>query len=523
MLRTLTILAGFAILLTATGSTAPATAASYAEGEIVVELNPGFTIEGVNERWGTTTIDVFEEAELYLVYKPDTPDLEAFALQMMTDPAILEAEVNYFEDTPEGIRQMVIVAVGGEMVDYEDQEIAERIGLPQAHEKSTGFGVTVGVLDSGVDPDHIALRDQLVPGYDFVDHDSEPWEESNGIDDDQDGLTDDGFGHGTMVAGIIALVAPHAQIMPIRVLDDEGRSDAWTVARAIRYAVDQGAHVINMSFGVPRTISTIGHEITYARYHGIHMVAGAGNENTDDHVYYPGGDSKVMLITALDSLDIKADFADWKSKVLVSAPGTGVRSSYPGGEWGLGAGCSFATPFVTGEVALILSHAPNMTADDMEERVEYAVQPIYHIPQNGPYDGKLGSGRIYLPRALQNYTSAAPLRPGAGQPHPPRNGVGPRLMGSLAVAFPNPARGAVSFQLPEAGLREARGAGTPGSIDASIFDARGRLIQSLVAPSGTTIGWDGTLPSGQRAPAGSYFAILRQDGRAYRVPVRLLR
>lgn len=496
LLRALTLLAFL------TGLRAPSLATEiYSEGEIVLSLNPGYTIEEVNATWGTTTLDAFPEGGLYLVYAEGVEDLELFAEQMaLEDPAVDEAEANYYEDTPEGIRQMVIVAVGGDYVDYEDQEIGQRIGLDEAHALATGVGVTVGVLDTGVDPDHVAFAGRLAPdGYDFVDDDSTPWEEADGLDDDGDGQTDEGFGHGSMVAGIVALVAPGATILPVRVLDDEGRADAYTIAKAVRYAVNHGADVLNMSFGVPRTISTIGHQVSFADSVGVPVVAGAGNDSTDNPVYYPGAHSKAMLITALDSMDVKAGFADWNSKVHVSAPGTGVRSAYPGDQWGLGAGCSFATPFVTGEVALILSLAPYASNDVVEDLVEGAVDPIDHLPGNGPFDGKLGSGRIYLPLALEGVTS------GAGDP-------GVVATRPAARVFPNPSPGAFHFRLP-AGSEIGR---------ASIYDAAGRLMRTLVS-SGRDVEWDGMDAGGRRAGAGVYYVLIRETASEHRFGVRVVR
>lgn len=470
----------------------------YSDGEIVVSLTPGHTIEEVNATWGTQTVDEFPEGNLYLVFAEGVGDLEQYAAMMQADPAVAEAEANYFEDTPEGIRQMVIVAVGGEYVDYEDQEIGQRIGLDQAHLKSLGYGVTVGVLDTGVDPDHVVFQGRLAPdGYDFVSDDAEPWEEANGIDDDGDGMTDDGFGHGSMVAGIIALVAPQAKILPVRVLDDEGRGDAWNITKAVRYAINHGANVLNLSFGVPRTISTIGHQISFADSLGVPVVAGAGNDSTESPVYFPGAHSKAMLITALDSLDVKASFADWNSKVLVSAPGTGVRSAYPGGQWGLGAGCSFATPFVTGEVALVLALEPGMSNDQVKNRVEAAVDPIDQIPGNQPYEGKLGSGRVFLPLALDGLVSSVPGSPAFPGP---------------ALAFPNPARESVLLRVPTGA----------GRIDAVIFDARGRRIRKLAATRDEVL-WDGRDESGRKVASGIYHALVTADGREYGASVSLIR
>lgn len=490
--------AGIPLLLGLVG--AAAWADIYAPGEVSVILKPGHTIDEVNSRWGTTTMDTFPEGGMYLLYASGAYDMEQYAAQMQTeDPAIAEAEANYYQDTAEGVRQMIIVAVGGTLVDYEDQAISTRIGVDAAHLATRGEGVRIAILDSGVDPNHVAYAGHLAgDGYDFVGNDPYPWEEANGVDDDGDGIIDNGYGHGTMVAGIVSLVAPAATLLPVRILNDEGRADAFTVAKGIRYAVDHHAQILNMSFGVPRTISMIGHQLDFADSMGVTMVAGAGNENRENPVYFPGSSSKVMLITALDSLDVKASFADYNSKVHVSAPGTGVRSAYPDG-WALGAGCSFATPFVTGEAALILSLAPTMPSRDVADRIALAVDPIDQIPGNYPYQGKLGSGRLYLPDAV---AGLAGIDGGPVADFPRR-----------AHAFPNPSRGKIRFSVPE----------SDGAFTVLLHTATGRMVRRLESSGGGTVVWDGRDGNGHPLSSGIYYAVVRSREGVSRLPISLIR
>jgi len=476
----------------------------YVEDQLLLKLNPGHTIEEVNDTYGTTTIDLFPEANLYLLDASGLGDLELLAEQMELDPAIRSVEPNYYEDTPEGIRQMMVLAIGGDWVDYEDQAITERIGLDIAHQYSLGVGVTIGLIDSGVDPYHEALFGHLShEGWDFVDNDPYAWEESNGIDDDGDGVVDEGYGHGTMVAGILALVAPGATILPIRVLDDEGRATAFQIAKAMRYAVDHGADILNCSFGVPQDIEMIDDEIDYAEDRDVAIIAGGGNENRHHPVYFPASDSKTMMVAAVDSFDVKADFSDYNSKVLVSAPGTGVRSAFPGGGWALGSGCSFAVPFVTGEAALILSRAPWLDPDDLEDRIEDAVVPIDHLPGNAPWEGDLGSGRIYLPEAVDHFPTVGVDEPSAEPVHALR-------------AQPNPAAGSVRFTLPAKFWQEG------DAIEAFLVDSAGRRMATPTFEGGAMV-WNGKTSSGEPAAPGVYFAHVRRGQREYSTSVTIIR
>lgn len=466
--------------------------------QIIVRLQPGANIEDVNATFGTTTIDVFEDDDgfdvLYLLDSTGLGDEALLAAQMMADPRVDEAEPNFLQDTPEGVRHMVVVAIGGTQADYEDQSLTRRIRLDAAHQITRGLGVTVAVLDTGIDFGHPLFAGRIAPGgYDFVEDDDFAEDTSDGLDNDGDGYFDDGFGHGTMVSSIVTLVAPDAYLLPIRVLDDEGRGDVFGIIRGVRLARERAVDVINMSFGMPGSISILQTEMERARAEGIVMVSGAGNENLEQE-YFPGGSSQVFMVTALDSLDRKADFADYDDDVLVSAPGAGVRGAFPGGGWALGSGCSFATPFVTGEVALIRAIAPYLNVDQIESRVEAGVDPIYSIPGNEPYaDGQLlGSGRIDLVDALAGLQTAGVEDPQGGEVPSP---VG---------VYPNPARSSVSFSVGDLVVSSL-----------TILDVTGRRLRHIDYEAGTASGsvvWDGTTTGGSPARNGLYLYQIRTEG-----------
>jgi thermitase len=116
--------------------------------------------------------------------------------------------------------------------------------LDQAHAISRGAGVTVAVLDTGIDFDHPALAGRVLAGYDFLDRDADASEA-------EAPSSGKAFGHGTHVAGLIALVAPEARILPVRVLDPQGVGNVWRIAEGVVYAQQQGASVINLSLSTP--------------------------------------------------------------------------------------------------------------------------------------------------------------------------------------------------------------------------------------------------------------------------------
>jgi thermitase len=465
--------------------------------QVVVSLVPGADIDSLNGLWGTTTLDAFPLGQLYLL---DTQGADPGAVrdQLELDPSVVWVETNFIQDTPEGIRQMVISATGGTMVEYQDQSAAQRIRLDDAQGVTRGAGTTVAVLDTGIDTMHEVFGGSLsADGYDFIDDDDDPSETANGIDDDDDGQIDDCFGHGTMVAGIVALVAPEATILPLRVLDDEGRGDAWTIAKAIRYAQLQNVDVINMSFGIPMEIRVLRELVNASDSLGIVTVAGAGNENRDEPPYYPAFFNRTLMVAAVDSNDIKAPFSDFHGQVNVSAPGDGIRSAYPGG-WGIGSGCSFAAPFVSGMAALVRSLVP-FGPEATRNRIEQATDDIDHLPGNELWRGLLGTGRIDLYQAVTGFVTSVPVPQGIEGPG--------SLVRSLRVR-PNPSSGPTEFRMSAVRGETFDGA----SLRAAVFDVTGRVLARLTAPAGSDVfAWNGLDANGSPAPAGVYFVRLLDD------------
>lgn len=482
-------------------------APGHRDFQVAVRLVEGSDVGEFNARWGTTLIASLGESNHHLLGIPEADDCEQTALLMAGDPAVASADPNWIIEGPEAVRQMVIAAVTGGWVDFEFQQMAASIGMATAHAYSQGEGVIVAVLDTGVYEGHNVFDDRLSEwGYDFIDDDDQPREENNGLDDDLDGSIDDGYGHGTMVAGLIALVAPQAQILPVRILDDEGRTDLFTMAAGVEYALAAGADVINMSFGA-RLQSLPGLEYLFTRcaQEGVIPVAGAGNENFQDPPLYPAQLDEVFMVTALDSLGVKADFADYNPRVLVAAPGVGLRSSYPEGEddeeWGLGAGCSFATALVSAEVALILALDPTLTHAEVRARVAASVTDIYDLPGNVAFVGQLGTGCISLPLAVGATSTAVP---------------GGESLPTLRLgSYPNPSRDAVHFSLPAGHGLDAAGL--------SIYDSAGRLVRELSVAGAASTTWDGRDRQGRRLPAGTYFARMATPTGPLRARIVLVR
>src|SRR5205085_10741104 len=168
-------------------------------------------------------------------------------------------------------------------------------------------------------------------------------------------------GHGTFIAGLITLIAPDVKIMPVRAVSREGLSDAFRIAQAIKYAVDHGAKIINLSFGTPEDSQVMHDAVTYAQNRGVLMIAAVGNENkgNDAAPQFPSNwNIEVMGVAALDANNRKADFSNFGTNVSVSALGVNLVSAYPETnntpDYAMWSGTSFAAPLATAEAALLL-------------------------------------------------------------------------------------------------------------------------------------------------------------------------
>lgn len=358
--------------------------------ELIVKLNavqPGATAAAINQSYGTTTLRVLAPSRaLYLLEAPAGVDPEDLAEAMADDPRILYVELNRVTDAPEAIGRSGFAWGGYDPAPYNSQYPQQMLGLPAAHAISQGAGVVVAVIDTGVQLTHPDLAGHLsAAGIDFVDGDNRP-------EDEFSGGTDYGAGHGTHVAGIIHLVAPQAQIMPIRVLDTDGRGYSAVIGEAILYALENGAQVINLSLGMPENASDYLEEIVEeAARQGVLVVAAAGNLNNTQQ-QYPAAADCALGVTAIDPDRVKATFASYGDWVSLAAPGVGIHSTLPVDGYGSWSGTSMAAPFAAGQAALLLSLNPNLSVVQLADLMGGTAVNLN--PTNPGYVNQLGAGQI---------------------------------------------------------------------------------------------------------------------------------
>ncbi len=303
---------------------------------------------------------------------------------------------------------------------YLQQMAAGLTRVLKAHSTSTGATVTVAVIDTGIDIFHPALMGALVPGYNFLNDTTDVSEapllqvtsdvlSPVAVNQSTVALLDQStvalldstavppaYGHGTAVAGIIRLVAPKSRIMPLKVFNPNGQGNVYDIVRAIRYAVNQGARVINMSFSLPKDNSELDKAIEYAKSRRVFLASSTGN-NASDLEVYPAKYSPVTGVTATDKKDVAAPFTNFGQSADIAAPGVGVITTFPGGTYALVSGTSFSTPFVAGGGALVISVKPGLDQSAVANMIETTGVEIDEL-NPGRY---LGKSRVDFVNALR--------------------------------------------------------------------------------------------------------------------------
>jgi type VII secretion-associated serine protease mycosin len=251
----------------------------------------------------------------------------------------------------------------------DEQWQLDELRADSAWRTSTGRGVTVAVIDSGVDANHPDLAGQVLPGLDLVGPGG--------------GAGPDPVGHGTTVAGLIAGrnddkrgvvgLAPDSRILPVRVLDERNKyDDALIVAKGVRWAVDHGARVINLSLGGSGDSPALAAALDYAFARDVVVVACTGNLATspDSKVWYPAREPGVIAVAGLErsSDNLWSGSITGRATVL-TAPATGLVGAHPtDGYWRV-QGTSFAAPLVAATAALVRSRYPDMPAGQVVNRL----------------------------------------------------------------------------------------------------------------------------------------------------------
>jgi thermitase len=363
---------------------------SFASGRILVKFHPGTSPAeraAVHRLQGGTSLRVIPGIEVEVVSVPERAE-EARAAGYARNPHVVYAEPDYIAYALEDPNDTDFAKQwgldnDGQVYDGRSGTVDADIDAPEAWDITTGSpGITIAILDSGIDQDHPDLEGKLVGNANST---TSP-------------TVDDNYGHGTHVAGIaaaetnnglgVAGIGYDSSLLNVKVLGDEGWGSYSWIAEGITWATDQNAQVINMSLGGYNRSRTLQAAVDYAWDHGVLLAAAAGNDGTSRKLY-PAAYANCMAVAATDDDDRRVDEPGWWASnygdwVDVAAPGLYVYSTFPNHPYAIGkspsydygSGTSMASPFVAGLAGLLFGQDPSRTNAQVRALIQNTADPI---------------------------------------------------------------------------------------------------------------------------------------------------
>jgi subtilisin family serine protease len=406
--------------------------------------------------YGMTIVSVIHDPDTYLVQVSSSVDPKALVEWMKDDENVKHIEFNkklkQSHDKGNGVVLSTSAPTSTYLTDkklistYGNSALAAYVQQPAFYLSSTyGAGVKSGnlgsgivaVIDTGIDQQNPILKPVVIPGYDFIR--DLPGYASDMADLDQstahilhqstahilhqstvhilhqinnssaaalDASTasalanttlPDDFGHGTMVAGLIHLVAPGAKLMPLKAFSADGSGDEANIVRAIYFAADNNANIINMSFGFPNISDALMKAINYANRKGVICIASVGNDARTALVY-PAAFGNVIGVASVDAQNQPSSFTNrGPDLVTIAAPGENLVTTFPGDQYAVASGTSFSAPLVAGAASLMRDAAKSDIPFQLQEAD--IARALRHA-NACVTDGSLGAGCMDLSQAI---------------------------------------------------------------------------------------------------------------------------
>lgn len=372
-------------------------------GEILLETNPGVPISAIEERYGVRALDSIPEYNYWKVEVLGGQDVDEAVSRMKDDPDIRSAEPHRRTENPEGVQRSIPILDHQATSDtFRTQPAAGIIHTAAAHVRYTGAGVTVGVVDTAQSLHHPETSRRFQdPGLDLLGGAGSAEVAANGVDDDGDGLVDESDQHGTHIAGLVSLAAPEARIYAVRALEEDGKGEAFTVAKGILRAIQAGVDVISLSFTTMHDSRAIERAVDDAIDRGIAVVSAVGNRGLAC-VEFPAWAPWVVAVAAVDGDRTRAPFSNYGPETDLSAPAVDVLSTYGADAYARWSGTSFAAPLVAGGAALLLEKYPGLSPAEVEQALRDTTQPDTNPAELA---GLMGTGVLDLDRLVQTLTT----------------------------------------------------------------------------------------------------------------------
>lgn len=396
VLRTLTLAVLGASAVSA--AAAPANDDLLVKGRMLVEVRDGVTTDSLGKMIETPGHKRYKlgQSGIYIVDLPANASEKAVLARLKNNPHVKSAEQDRLVPSTLAVNDPYIGSAWH----------VGKIGADAAWDLAQGSGVTIAILDSGIDAAHPDLAPNLVGGYNVYDSNTN---------------LADVCGHGTSVAGAAAAVnnnaigvagiAGRARIMPVRVAykkaTDGGCYAAYsTVASGLIYAADNGARVANVSYGGVSTSSSVTSAANYMKSKGGLVFVSSGNTGTDQG-FAPN--NAMIVVGATDSNDNRASWSSYGSFVTLSAPGSGIWTTRMGNGYAAVNGTSYASPVAAGVAALMMAAAPTLS----NSRIESLLASTAVDLGTAGRDNDFGYGRVDAAAAVKAALAAAPAVDGS--------------------------------------------------------------------------------------------------------------
>lgn len=432
---------------------------SYVPGELIVKMRGSASSDvtrnfaaRMRSQRGMSVRNHWAGLRMYHMALPSGQSVENAVAQMRSEPDVEYAEPNYILNkaslsgvqrrfTAEQVQQQFNNSAQGTSQVY---VTGNNIGLSQIYQqKSSGYTGNlnsrpiIAVIDTGLDVNHYVFQNTHAVW-------TNPGEiANNGIDDDGNGYIDDVHGwnfvansgtmldddgHGTHVSGIIlsvdqdifsgSLVTSKIQIMPLKFLDSTGSGSTANAIKAIYYAVQNGASVLNNSWGGSSYSTALNEAIAYSYNAGATFVAAAGNGNngvgydTDSSPMYPASYDvpNIVSVAAITDSDGLASFSNYGTgSVHLGSPGVYILSTLPGNTFGEMSGTSMATPFVAGTAIQMKVYSPDMLGHQVRSLLLNQTTQVSGLTNKVASQGKLNTVNAINAASLAAVDSSQPV------------------------------------------------------------------------------------------------------------------